>query len=70
MIELSGTEGKLEAFIELARPYGIVELARTGVIAMPRGAGGARKPGLNKSTATRSDTGRQPDIDPGDLPPG
>ena len=33
MIEISGTEGKVEAFIELMRPYGILELARTGRIA-------------------------------------
>lgn len=37
LIELSGTEEKLEALIDLVRPYGIRELARTGVIAMPRG---------------------------------
>lgn len=37
MIELSGTENKIEAFIELVRPYGIRELARTGIIAMQRG---------------------------------
>jgi acetolactate synthase I/III small subunit len=35
--ELSGPEEKLEAFIDLVRPYGIGELARTGVIAMTRG---------------------------------
>ena len=38
MIEISGTEGKIEAFIDLMRPYGIVELARTGRIALVRGA--------------------------------
>jgi acetolactate synthase-1/3 small subunit len=37
MIEVSGTEGKVEAFIELMRPYGILELARTGRIALVRG---------------------------------
>jgi len=37
MVELVGTEEKLEAFIELMRPYGIEEVARTGVIAMARG---------------------------------
>ncbi len=37
MVELSGPEDKLEAFIDLLRPYGIRELARTGVIAMQRG---------------------------------
>ena len=37
IVELTGTEDKIEAFIELVRPYGIRELARTGVIAMLRG---------------------------------
>ncbi len=38
LIEISGEEEKLDAFVELLRPYGIREMARTGVIAMPRGA--------------------------------
>lgn len=37
LVELSGTEDKVEAFIEQVRPYGIQDLARTGLIAMPRG---------------------------------
>ncbi|HZT81733.1 MAG TPA: acetolactate synthase small subunit [Gemmataceae bacterium] len=37
MVEISGTERKIEAFIDLMRPYGIVELARTGRIALVRG---------------------------------
>ena len=44
VIELSGTEEKLEAFIDLIRPYGIRELARTGVIAMQRGGKEGRTP--------------------------
>ncbi len=36
MVQLTGPETKIEAFIELCRPYGILQLARTGVIAMPR----------------------------------
>ena len=37
MIQIAGEEEKIDAFVELLRPYGIRELARTGVIAMPRG---------------------------------
>jgi acetolactate synthase-1/3 small subunit len=37
IVELAGTEDKIEAFVELLKPYGIKELARTGVIAMSRG---------------------------------
>jgi acetolactate synthase-1/3 small subunit len=36
MIEISGKERKIEAFVEMMRPFGIVELARTGRIAMVR----------------------------------
>ncbi len=37
MVEISGQEKKIEAFIDALRPYGIRELARTGRIAMVRG---------------------------------
>lgn len=36
MLEVSGTEAKIESFVELVRPYGILELARTGRIALVR----------------------------------
>ncbi|HUG90694.1 MAG TPA: acetolactate synthase small subunit [Planctomycetaceae bacterium] len=36
MIEISGQEKKIQAFVELMRPYGILELVRTGRIAMLR----------------------------------
>ncbi|QGJ71316.1 Acetolactate synthase small subunit [Planctomycetales bacterium 10988] len=38
MIELSGQEGKIEAFIDSVRPFGIIELVRTGRIALVRGS--------------------------------
>jgi len=38
MIEVSGPESKIEAFINACRPYGIKNVARTGTIAMPRQA--------------------------------
>lgn len=37
MVEISGQEKKVEAFIEAVREYGILELARTGRIALVRG---------------------------------
>ena len=37
VVEISGTEKKIEGFIELMRPLGILELVRTGRIAMVRG---------------------------------
>ncbi len=35
-IEVSGNTGKVEAFIKMMRPYGILELVRTGKIAIAR----------------------------------
>ena len=36
IIEITGDEEKLKAFIELMEPYGLTEIARTGVLAMSR----------------------------------
>ena len=36
MIEISGSESKLSSFIELMRPFGIIEMVRTGRIALSR----------------------------------
>jgi acetolactate synthase I/III small subunit len=38
LVEISGQERKVQAFIELMRKFGIVEMVRTGRIAMVRGA--------------------------------
>ncbi len=38
MVEISGPETKIEAFINVCKPYGIKSVARTGTIAMPRHA--------------------------------
>ena len=35
-IEMSGDEGKMDAFVDLLRPMGIIETSRTGSIALAR----------------------------------
>ncbi len=42
--EITGDEGKMGAFIEQMRPYGILELIRTGRIALTRSAADPRLP--------------------------
>jgi acetolactate synthase-1/3 small subunit len=37
MIEVSGQESKLEGFVDTMRPFGIITLVRSGIIALPRG---------------------------------
>ena len=59
MVELSGEEDKLDAFVELVRPYGIRELARTGVIAMARGHQGTGDEGTVDTASTGTATSRK-----------
>ena len=37
IIEISGTEQKIESFIDLMRPFGVLEMVRSGRIALLRG---------------------------------
>jgi acetolactate synthase-1/3 small subunit len=38
VLEITGTGDKIEGFLEVLRPYGIVEMVSTGMIAITRGA--------------------------------
>ena len=69
MIEIAGNEEKLEAFLQLVEPYGIIELARTGAIAMRRGQTSAfRRVALARAEAAAEAAGGG--VDAADLPPG
>jgi acetolactate synthase I/III small subunit len=43
-IETTGTEDKIDGLLEVLRPYGLLELARTGRLAMSRGVRGQAAP--------------------------
>lgn len=48
VVEITGTEDKIEGLIELLRPIGIVEMVRTGQVSMTRGVNdGVRRIGMN-----------------------
>jgi len=38
VVEITGNEEKIDGFAEVLRPYGIIEMVRTGVVAMARGS--------------------------------
>ena len=40
VFEISGSTAKLDAFIELMRPLGLVDVSRTGIVAIARGKRG------------------------------
>ena len=42
VVEITGDSDKINAFIELMRPFGLKEIARTGVTALSRGMRSAR----------------------------
>jgi acetolactate synthase-1/3 small subunit len=62
VLEMSGSEDQVDTFLELVRPFGIREIARSGTVAMARGRDGLR---LSAKHQTRS-TGQQPDLEAAD----
>ena len=51
IVEISGRESKVQAFIERIRPFGITQLVRTGRIALVRGGQGADTTGIGGQAA-------------------
>jgi len=37
IVEITGTEDKINSFVDVMRPFGISEMVRTGIVAMARG---------------------------------
>jgi acetolactate synthase-1/3 small subunit len=55
IVEVSGTVDKIDGLLEVLRPFGVLEMARTGRIAMTRGADLLRPPaGPAKSADTET----------------
>ncbi len=39
ILEVTGPESKINSLVDMLRPYGIIEMVRTGLVAMVRGSG-------------------------------
>ena len=63
IVEITGAEDKIDGLLEVLRPYGILEMVRTGRVAMARGAkaAGAAVGGGASTGALYADEFSQPD---------
>ena len=61
IVEITGTEDKIEGLLDVLRPFGIIEMVRTGSVAMTRGADAPSvNPHFVHATVSGGDSG-QPD---------
>ena len=51
VVEMVGSEAKIDALIEVLQPYGILEMVRTGRVAMARGSGAGVQRGMPRFSA-------------------
>jgi len=59
-VEVTGTESKVDAMLELLRPYGIKEVARTGIIALARKSELNVKPSVSQHAKKQTKKKPQP----------
>jgi acetolactate synthase-1/3 small subunit len=55
VIEATGTEDKIDSLLEVLRSYGVIEMVRTGRVAMTRGARGQARPDVAKPATNEAD---------------
>jgi hypothetical protein len=61
VIETTGAEDKIDSLVEVLRPYGVIEMVRTGRVAMARGGGVPH--GIEVTSTARATSADDPDVD-------
>ena len=54
VIETTGTEDKIDSLLEVLRPYGVMEMVRTGRVSMARGSNGTGAAKTSEPTTERA----------------
>jgi acetolactate synthase-1/3 small subunit len=62
VIEATGTEDKIDSLVEVLRPFGVIEMVRTGRVAMVRGSNQSARDERGRGPAAAAD-----DEEPGSL---
>jgi len=57
IIEVSGTVDKIDGLLEVLRPFGVLEMARTGRISMTRGGDLLQPPAFESTSSGLESTG-------------
>ena len=55
VIETTGTEDKIDSLVEVLRPYGVIEMVRTGRVAMARGTAPPKRNGARPLPTTATE---------------
>lgn len=63
ILEMSGAEDQVDTFLELIRPFGIKEVARSGTVALAKGREGLRLSAKHQGRGSA----QQPDLEAADL---
>jgi acetolactate synthase-1/3 small subunit len=56
VVEATGTEDKIDSLVEVLRPYGVVEMVRTGRVEMARGSTAPARRGARATVVGLDDT--------------
>jgi acetolactate synthase I/III small subunit len=48
IVEMVGSEAKIDGLLEVLQPYGVLEMVRTGRVAMARGSGAGVASGVRR----------------------
>jgi len=67
VIETTGTEDKIDSLLEVLRPYGVMEMVRTGRVAMARGTGAIDKTARQNAQGAPAVTSAGGDVSHGSV---